>query len=373
MHFRELRTNNLYYYLIFPSTDFLRAADIFCRLEQWLLLQKGDFGSMIQSSFNRGQTHFDNLWPNTERFTKTTLHSTLALFAFYSGQSEQTLPWFGLFGGFAAYDFLTCTRFLGGIWIRDRVTVAACPLAPQFGEAKRIEVEPSTGHLWVSDTVLACPSTEEDAILVWMEEYIERLESGYYQIGLLQEGNTVHGPMAAVIRFPCQVPGRSTDCTRRVTNGVEVVTSAVYSPTTAQHGFSFVYSFRIRLLEKGDEGYDAYARTFQTSCQLQSRHWRLSNDATGNVDAVDGDGVIGLYPLLREGSYRLDSGNSSARVSEGHDVDGTFVYQSCSADTATTFGGYMTFVPGSLAEPTGPPFQVHIEPFPLNNRPAFSY
>ena len=56
------------------------------------------------------------------------------------------------------------------------------------------------------------------------------------------------------------------------------------------------------------------------------RHWRLT--AEGREERVDGDGVIGVYPLLREGSYRRDSGPSATCVAAGDDEPGVFSYQS---------------------------------------------
>jgi uncharacterized protein affecting Mg2+/Co2+ transport len=331
----------------------------------------------VKSSLNQGFSPQDLSWPD-EFKEEPALHPTLALLSFYGGQRQQSVPGTGLFGGFAAYDFLTNTRFVGGAWFDDAVVVGSCPLARQFGSHKFIMVEPATGQvkLWGPDTQLACPSLKEDAVLVWMEEYVERLESGFFRLGQLWDGETVHGPMTSILHYPQQTPpGRpNTACTRRVTNGVEIVASSVYSPVTATNGFAFVYSIRMRVLQPGNAEYDASARSFTTSCQLKSRHLRLYDESTGRTDRVDGDGVIGSYPLLREGSYRDDSGHSSTQVNEGEEVpNGTFVYQSCTNHNATSFGGHMLFVPGSLAEPTGPAFQVEIEPFPLDSSPAFIY
>jgi len=39
-----------------------------------------------------------------------------------------------------------------------------------------------------------------------------------------------------------------------------------------------------------------------SSCQLESRHWVILNPQGSRVDSVDGEGVVGLYPLLRPGN-----------------------------------------------------------------------
>ncbi|CAK0796694.1 unnamed protein product, partial [Prorocentrum cordatum] len=49
--------------------------------------------------------------------------------------------------------------------------------------------------------------------------------------------------------------------------------------------------------------------------------------------------------------------------------DGAFCYQSCSGRTASmrgTFGGEVTFVPGTRRRPTGEPFQARVQPFRLH-------
>lgn len=37
------------------------------------------------------------------------------------------------------------------------------------------------------------------------------------------------------------------------------------------------------------------------SCQLESRHWTLT-DERGNVERVEGPGVVGTYPTMRPGT-----------------------------------------------------------------------
>ena len=43
---------------------------------------------------------------------------------------------------------------------------------------------------------------------------------------------------------------------------------------------------------------------------------------------VHGDGVVGCYPLLRDGGYRDDrQSQHSSAVGEGEECDGNFIYQ----------------------------------------------
>jgi F-box protein 3 len=126
----------------------------------------------------------------------------------------------------------------------------------------------------------------------------------------------------------------------------------------------------MRLLVPSDDGYEPN-RGFET-CQLKSRHWTLFVE--GREQTVDGDGAIGMYPLLREGSYREDSGQSATQVEPGDDQLGVFSYQSMANDNSEgQMRGYFTFVPGSLAEPTGVPFDVEVAPFPLDRNPEFFF
>jgi hypothetical protein len=52
-----------------------------------------------------------------------------------------------------------------------------------------------------------------------------------------------------------------------------------------------------------------------------------------------------------------------------------FTYQSTSGgqDELVAFGGYLRFVPGTLREPTGEPFDVKVEHFTLDSSPEYVY
>ena len=130
---------------------------------------------------------------------------------------------------------------------------------------------------------------------------------------------------------------------------------------------------RVRMLEPGEEGgCTAEERGFET-CQLHMRHWEI-RDAKGGVQRVDGEGVIGMFPVLREGGYRADRVHRAGRV-EGEETSGRFVYQSCTGGNYTaegrntleggSFGGHLTFVPGTIDDPEGAPFDVAVKAFRL--------
>lgn len=139
-------------------------------------------------------------------------------------------------------------------------------------------------------------------------------------------------------------------------------------------GSSNSNSIRIRLLtsEDGDEYVSPSDRGFDT-CQLQSRHWQINDNDTGRIQHVNGDGVIGMYPLLREGGYQDYEGVSATRCRSGENVRGAFVYQSCTSPMQGSFQGSLRFIPGSLVSPIDDPFEVEVAPFALDMNPDFLF
>ena len=72
-------------------------------------------------------------------------------------------------------------------------------------------------------------------------------------------------------------------------------------------------------------------------------------------------------------SSRQLRGTRAARPRRGW-VGGAFVYQSQTGpkEPGGSFGGELTLVPGTIKEPTGPPFDVPVLPFSLSV-PSFLY
>ena len=83
-----------------------------------------------------------------------------------------------------------------------------------------------------------------------------------------------------------------------VTRGIRVEVAARYSPDHSDPPHNlwfFLYTIRIR-----NEGAD--------TVQLQNRHWIIT-DAAGQVEEVEGPGVVGEQPVLRPGeSFEYTSG-----------------------------------------------------------------
>jgi len=83
-----------------------------------------------------------------------------------------------------------------------------------------------------------------------------------------------------------------------VTDGLRVEVETRYSPEHSEprenHWF-FLYTIRI-------------SNESEETCQLISRHW-IIRDATGRVEEVQGDGVVGEQPVLEPGaSFEYTSG-----------------------------------------------------------------
>nr|XP_043628167.1 F-box protein SKIP16 [Erigeron canadensis] len=178
---------------------------------------------------------------------------------------------------------------------------------------------------------------QQDAMLLWLEEHAHRLENG--MIKLREEGTT-----RSISQFPEQPPL----CSSATTSGVQVRASAVFVPEFSDlleedNKYLFAYSVRLSLKP---EGCVVHGMSHE-SCQLYRRHWIIkTNDQV--VDDVDGEAVIGQYPLLCPGEKE-------------------FVYESCTTSAASpgSIEGSFTFIPGSLTHPRGDPFEVEVAKFPL--------
>ena len=83
-----------------------------------------------------------------------------------------------------------------------------------------------------------------------------------------------------------------------VTDGLRVEVQARYSPEHSQPSSNhWFFLYTIRISNESDE-----------TCQLVSRHWVI-RDATGRVEEVRGDGVVGEQPVLEPGdSFEYTSG-----------------------------------------------------------------
>ncbi|XP_010485720.1 PREDICTED: F-box protein SKIP16-like [Camelina sativa] len=177
----------------------------------------------------------------------------------------------------------------------------------------------------------------QDALLLWLEEHGRRLQAGTIKI-------CVQDNVKSISLFP-ELPPL---CSVSITNGVQVRASSVFIPEISNlldqpPAYWYAYSIRMSLVPEGC----ILNGTHHSSCQLYWRHWviRADNEV---IDKVNGEAVIGKYPLLQAGGEE-------------------FVYESCSSfsTTAGSIEGSFTFVPGSLRDPKGSQFEVKVAEFPL--------
>ncbi|KAJ1626988.1 hypothetical protein T492DRAFT_1028933 [Pavlovales sp. CCMP2436] len=194
----------------------------------------------------------------------------------------------------------------------------------------------------------------------WFCEHARRVEDGTHRIGHVLGPES---PAEGIMLFPCRVDGEF--CSREVTQGIEVVASAVYCP---EHPQTFCYSLRFLM----------HPDAPHASAQLVRRRWLIS-DGSEEPRHVVGDGVVGMFPVLRRGGgYRDDrqakqTFSGAASLAKGKEREGWFEYQSFSGPMGSAeggkFAGDIMFVPGSLAAPTGEPFAVSVAPFRLARAP----
>jgi uncharacterized protein affecting Mg2+/Co2+ transport/cell wall assembly regulator SMI1 len=126
----------------------------------------------------------------------------------------------------------------------------------------------------------------------WFERYVRLLTTDQiYDVTKKQE----------ILRYPTSsVYGSDT-----TTRGVRIRCNALFIPEYSQlspPNPSYFFAYRIRMSMDVSE---SASRT----CRLTMRHWRVK-DGRGNVDHVDGEGVVGYYPLMKPGlltySYIFD-------------------------------------------------------------------
>jgi len=186
-------------------------------------------------------------------------------------------------------------------------------------------------------------------LFYWLNEYLHRLESGVYQVQPLflttPEKPIAKNATRIISLFPVAEtstkasPSPSngmnaslsdTSVSKTITNGVEIVASPIFisARSNGHDKLFYSYSIRMRLLNN----HSSRPRGYQ-QCQLTTRHWKIHN-ALNNSENVDGDGVIGYFPVLST-KYSQDTSKD----------EWPFVYQSCTnADNIPTYmGGHLNF------------------------------
>jgi len=199
-----------------------------------------------------------------------------------------------------------------------------------------------------------------DGLVRWFECYVRRLEDGVYgRNALVPEGGSA---TAGINLFPISGPKLS----RCVTRNVEVTAASIFMPEQ-EKGWTYSITFQL-VGDPSEWGFE--------TCQLQVRTWIIQEEGK-SAQHVNGEGVIGLFPILKEGGWLLNSeSDPHGQYSQKRGfVPGPFRYQSASGRMAGgrgSFGGHVTFFPGTVKKPTGPPFQVKVPTFQLRV-PKYNY
>ena len=141
----------------------------------------------------------------------------------------------------------------------------------------------------------------------WFATFVHRVETGDFRITELPTtadhiSHLLHGvPRGMDTRALNQFPEDPAHTSTAVTRGVRVRASSLYVAEQSLVGQPFfAYSVRFDLLPEEEQRrhWRAADGPFRanTCVQLQARHWVIT-DATGKVEEVSGDAVIGEYPV----------------------------------------------------------------------------
>jgi uncharacterized protein affecting Mg2+/Co2+ transport len=133
-------------------------------------------------------------------------------------------------------------------------------------------------------------------ILRWLEAFAKRCATGDVAV---ERADPADPASLCISTFP-RLPPLLSDC---VTLGLRVQASAVHATAAfdTRRGIAFVYRVRFRLLSEQEQVESGVppSRVLR-SAQLRDRHWIIT-DGDGKTSEVQGEGVIGLFPVLTAG------------------------------------------------------------------------
>nr|XP_011457254.1 PREDICTED: F-box protein SKIP16 isoform X2 [Fragaria vesca subsp. vesca] len=318
---------------MYPWSLVKRAKRCWAKITNWLSLHFPE----AHSSLNKGASEADIQHLETQLKVKLPL-PTRILYRFHDGQDLHD-SLLGLIGGYSFYNHLVNVSLLP----LHQIVLETKHVMPKLGfsatpdyivvasssstySQKLFFLNCTTGQLYVGTAnllpdaeMLPCvPNAllnsvhdhngdqQQDGMLLWLEEHYRRLENGIIR---LREQEA----MRSISQFPEESPL----CSTAVTNGVQVRCSSVFVPE------------------------------FSNLQDNTQRHWVIrAYDVV--VANVNGEAVIGKYPLLCPGEQE-------------------FVYESCTPlpSSSGSIEGSFMFVPGRLADPKGSRFRVPAARFPL--------
>lgn len=292
----------------------------------------------------------------------------------------------GLFGGYAVYNHFINTRMLSLQralqWTtvyreRSQLDQKYVMIASSFNMRKAVLIncdpaDDEFGAVFIRagdhSVCKASPAASGgDGFLVWMEEFAKRVETKYY--GYIEEDIGMEEPLTCLSLFPRHGPLRSS----AATNGVLVECSAVVMPEFGSHveegeagpllrrrawsysvEFSAAAAAAAASTSADGANDDGGGAAHFVSAQLESRHWHFE-DEEGPPQAVDGPGVIGLYPTVTRGMTKPIIYQSQTRILEYINPDVGMTQSSCDGKIPH-MRGHFKFVEGTRAAPTGPSF-----------------
>jgi F-box protein 3 len=195
-------------------------------------------------------------------------------------------------------------------------------------------------------------AVKQDGIMRWLEAYAASLLRGHFAVvPFLSQPLPWGGHPVGINLYPRDSPM----CAVAVTHDVRILASAMYVPEKSRKGqYFFTYCMRMSMVGNGPPAHGASGKA-----QLLSRHLVFDQGQGQEPLIVDGEGVIGEYPLLfKDGSFQGGEPYTYA----GKEAPAEYTYASCThiPQRRGSMMGSFKFVPGSLEKPTGAPFDVSI-------------
>lgn len=298
--------------------------------------------------------------------------NTMDTIGFYTGEDEEFRRrsyYHGVLGGMQMYDYISCLHMipLHHLYCHavpcdpseskrelafNVFTSSTCHKTLQYVSQQNTTGKPigslkftnqdETGIIAVSDDALdkipewlseAAKSTgyfwsENDSLVVFLERYSDHMLNGQFNITKINDAV----PWSVGINiFPSKPPLYREEITEAIRVGVSTILVPFHSRMNES---LFAYKVRLSLLSLEEQKEQGIHPPI-LSVQLMSRHW-IIRDSFGAVTAdIEGEGVIGLFPILKP---------TDAEV---------FSYQSCtqSDSMGSSMVGEFVFVEGSKKSP----------------------
>ncbi|EKX36087.1 hypothetical protein GUITHDRAFT_146026 [Guillardia theta CCMP2712] len=230
---------------------------------------------------------------------------------------------FGLFGGYNFYDHVINLRMLS--------LEVGLNLAEQ--QAASFSFSENAGYLRTK-------SDPQDAgVLKWFEDFAARVAAQNFEFKPIVPA----APLLGLSLYP-RCPPTGGEAT---TQSIRIRGSSIFVPEKTRINYWFTYCFRMSAVA-------ALPAEWGGTCQLVTRHLVFSDSISESPNIVDGEGVIGDFPILKFGRHQRSTGQP--------EQEGEYEYASCTgvdSDLGEVSGSFR-FVPGTIKAPKGPPFDVKI-------------